>query len=245
MRILIIEDEAIIAGSLYQLLHLLDYAPYQPVDNPDDAISIIERFHPELIILELALKNQRSGLEVIRYMERHKLNIPFIVLTAHSDADSIASVKKYKPGAYLVKPFRRECLFAAIELLGPDTSEPAMANDCEIFLKTGTRYEKLDLTGLIYVKASGKYTELHFAFGKRLIRMPLCTFIEENSNVKFLRVHKTYAVNTEFITSYTSDELALDKHRVPIGRFFMPGVNHYLRGRCIGKKKVQVSGVPK
>ncbi|WP_118974394.1 LytR/AlgR family response regulator transcription factor [Taibaiella koreensis] len=240
MRILILEDEAIIAESLYQLLNLLEYSPYEPVDNPDDAIAMIRSFLPDLVLLDLNLRNGRSGLEVAAYLHEQKLNIPFIVLTAHGDAHTIATVKKYHPAAFLVKPFMRESLFAAIELATPDMEEEAaedMDQDCELFLKTGTRYEKLDLRELAYVKANGKYTELHFTFGKRLIRMPLSTFIQENNNVQFLRVHKTYAVNPDFITSFTADELLLTNSRIPIGRFFMPGVNNYLRTRSFGRKK--------
>jgi len=237
MRILILEDEAIIAESLYQLLSLLEYAPYEPVDNPDDAIAMIRSFSPELVLLDLNLRNNRSGLEVAAFLHEHKLNIPFIVLTAHSDAATIASVKKYHPSAYLVKPFMRETLFAAIELALPDPGEEEPVCDQELFLKTGIKYEKLDLKELVYVKANGKYTELHFTFGKRLIRMPLSAFIQDNNNVKFLRVHKTYAVNPEFITSFTADELLLSQNKIPIGRFFMPGVNNYLRTRSFGKKK--------
>jgi DNA-binding LytR/AlgR family response regulator len=239
MRILILEDEAIIAESLYQLLLMLNYQPYEPVDNPDDAIALIESASPDLIMLDLNLKHNRSGIEVAAYLDQQGLNIPFLVLTAHSDAQTIASIKKYRPSAYLVKPFMRESLFAAIELAIPeDMEQDSIGCDHEIFLKTGTRYEKLDLLELVYVKASGKYTELHFTFGKRLIRMPLSTFIQENSNIKFLRVHKTYAVNPEFITSFSSDELLVDKSRIPIGRFFMPGVNNYLRTHSLGKKKL-------
>jgi DNA-binding LytR/AlgR family response regulator len=238
MRILILEDEVILAQSLYQLLHLLDYQPYEPVDNPDDAIAMIESVAPDLIILDLNLKHNRSALEVAAYLDEHRLNIPFLVLSAYSDAQTIASVKKYRPSAYLVKPLMRESLYAAIELAIPDDIKQDDIADHEIFLKTGTRYEKLDLLELVYVKASGKYTELHFTFGKRLIRMPLSAFVHENSNIKFLRVHKTYAVNPEFITSFTSDELLVDKNKIPIGRFFMPGVNNYLRTHSLGKKKL-------
>lgn len=236
MKILILEDEAIIAESLYQLLHLLEYAPYEPVDNPDDAITIIRDCSPDLIILDLNLKDNRSGLEVAAYLHDQKQPIPFIVLTAHSDAATIAAVKKYHPAAYLVKPFMRESLFAAVELAIPDQGEEPVA-DQELFLKTGTKYEKLDLKELVYVKANGKYTELHFTFGKRLIRMPLSSFIQDSNNVTFLRVHKTYAVNPDFITSFRADELSLAHNKIPIGRFFMPGVNNYLRTHSFLKKK--------
>jgi DNA-binding LytR/AlgR family response regulator len=236
MKILILEDEAIIAESLFQLLTLLEYEPFEPVEDPDEAIDILKNNPPDLAILDITLKNDRSGLEVAAYIQEQKLKIPFIILTAHSDAPTIAAAKKYHPAAYLLKPFMRESLFAAIEIAAPEEPEEQIS-DKEIFLKTGTKYEKLDLQELVYVKANGKYTELHFTFGKRLIRMPLSTFILENSNLKFLRVHKTYAVNPEFITSFTADELLLAESKIPIGRFFMPQVYNYLKTRAIGKKK--------
>lgn len=232
MKILILEDEAIIAESLYQLLNLLEYAPYEPVDTPESAITIIRTKPPDLLLLDLHLQHERSGLEVAEYVQTEQLHIPFIILTAHSDPATIAKVKQYHPAAFLIKPFMRDSLFAAIELAAPE--EPG---EHELFLKTGPRYEKLDLRELIYVRANGKYSELHFTFGKRLIRMPLSAFINENHNISFLRVHKTYAVNPEFITAYTADELSLPNSKIPVGRFFMPGVNNYLRNRTLAHRK--------
>ena len=234
MNILIVEDEAIIAESLYQLLRLLEYAPYEPVGHADDALAIIRNEPPDLVILDLTLQNGSSGVDVAAFIHNEKLNIPFIVLTAHSDVNTIKAVKKYQPSAYLVKPFMREALFAAIELALPEGEEET-EEDGEIFLKTGVKYEKLDLQELVYIKANGKYTELHFTFGKRLIRMPLSTFISKNQNIKFLRVHRAYAVNPEYIHSFTADEIKLDQSKVPIGRFFAPSVNSYLRTRSFKK----------
>lgn len=239
MRILTLEDEAIIAASLYELLHLLDYDPYQPVDNPDDAIKIIKRFPPDLFILDLDLKQKKAGLEVVDYIDKHKLNIPFIVLAADGSAKTIASVKRYRPSAYLIKPFTPEALFAAIELL-PEREQAAGIEELPehgLFIKTGSRYEKLDLAELLYVKASGKYIELNFKFGKRLIRTSLRTFIEKNTHIKFLRTHKSYAVNPEFITSFTAEELSLGSIRIPIGRFFMSDTYGFLRSQSLKKRR--------
>jgi len=231
MKILIVEDEAIIAESLYQLLNLLDYEPLEPVQNPDDAIAVIKATPPSLVILDISLQDGRTGLEVADYIQANRLKIPYIILSAHSDPATVSMVKKYQPASYLVKPFRRESLFAAIEIATPpeQSEESYNEEDSEILLKTGTRHEKLPLQELIYLKANGKYTELHFAFGKRLIRMSLSAFIESNSAIFLLRTHKTYAVNPAFINSFTSDELTLGNIKVPIGRFFMHDVQNYVR----------------
>jgi len=242
MKILIVEDEAIIAESLYHLLNLLDYEPLDPVQNPDDAIAVIKATPPSLVILDISLQDGRTGLEVADYIQSNRLKIPYIILSAHSDPTTVAMVKKYQPASYLVKPFRRESLFAAIEIAAPpeqseDSYNDNIEEDNEILLKTGTRHEKLPLQELIYMKANGKYTELHFTFGKRLIRMSLSTFIESNNGIFLLRTHKTYAVNPVFINSFTSDELTLGGIKVPIGRFFMHDVQNYMKKQVSKEKK--------
>lgn len=99
----------------------------------------------------------------------------------------------------------------------------------ELFLKTGTKYERLNLQQLLYAKANGKYTELHFAFGKRLMRISLTKFIKEKINIDLLRTHKSYAVNTIAISSYKCDEIEIGDIRIPIGRIFKENVFHFLK----------------
>jgi DNA-binding LytR/AlgR family response regulator len=136
--------------------------------------------------------------------------------------------KPFYPLAYLFKPLMSRSLFSTIRLAvqGNETSNQPHE---ELFLKTGTKYEKLDLKQLIFAKANGKYTELHFIFGKRLMRISLTKFIQEKINIELLRVHKSFAVNAEFISSYKSDEIAVGENKIPIGRFFKEDVQNYLK----------------
>jgi len=231
MNILIVEDEAIIAESIYQLLLLLSYHPYEPVGTPDQAIKIINTNPPDMVILDLSLSDNQSGLEVAAYIRARQLPIPFIMLTAHSDIESISNAKQHRPAAYLVKPFVRASLFAAIEMASIAVGEAEIAEEpltYKRFVKLGTTHEQLDLGELKYVKAQGKYTELHFSFGRRLIRSSLSTFIEEHKNIKWLRTHKSYAINTDYISKITSNEIIIDKEHIPIGRFFQPRVQQFL-----------------
>ena len=238
MKILILEDEVIIAESLYQLLSLLDYDPMEPVDTPEDAIRLINNEQPQLAILDLRLQKGKNGLEVAAYIDSNKLNIPYIILTAHSDSTTVAAVKKYKPAAYLLKPFSRESLFVAIEMaVIPEdvhTDTPAEETDNstgELFIKTGNKHEKINLTDVIAIRSQGKYTEMNMGDTKRLLRMSLSTFIESFKLVSWLRVHRAYAVNPAFVTAVSTDELELGKIKVPVGRFFYPDVSAYFIDR--------------
>lgn len=64
MEILIVEDEAIIAESLFQLLKMLNYTPLEPVATPDEAIEAINEQHPKLIILDATLQTEERGLKL-------------------------------------------------------------------------------------------------------------------------------------------------------------------------------------
>lgn len=242
MKILILEDEAIIAESLYQILLQLEYEPLDPVITPEEAIDCIEKDKPHLAILDLTLQDGRSGLEVAKYLTEKHSQIPFIILTAHSDPATIAEVKLYKPAAYLVKPWARETLFATIEMALPtedelqDTNgqatETAVNKDTELYIKIGTRHEKVDLQKIIALQAAGKYTELHFADQpKRLIRVPLSQFMLNFPVISWLRTHKSHAVNPIAITWIGTDEMEVGGLRIPIGRFFQPAIESFVQNR--------------
>ena len=233
MRILIVEDEVIIAESLYQLLLLLDYMPLEPVTKPEEAIQHISRGEVDVLILDVRLQNGRTGIEVAEYVRQNNLSIPFIFLTAHSDPDTVGKIKRLKPAAYLVKPFTRDSLFVAIEMIDNSPTPPhPMAGETnndngELFIKTGTRHERINLNDILYLQAQGKYTELHFAGTKRLLRQSLSGFIDEYPQVQWLRIHKSYAVNPTMVTAITADEVTVSKIKLPIGRFFQPAVEAY------------------
>lgn len=119
-------------------------------------------------------------------------------------------------------------LFSTIKMAVQNNENNSHEHE-ELFLKTGTKYEKLDLKQLLFAKANGKYTELHFIFGKRLMRISLLKFIQEKINIELLRVHKSFAVNAEFISSYQSNELIVGETKIPIGRFYKEDVQNYLK----------------
>jgi len=92
------------------------------------------------------------------------------------------------------------------------------SNKTELFLKTGNRYEKLNMNDLIFIIADGKYIELHFKNGKRLMRISLINFLKESFQIDLVRIHKAFAVNTAYITSYRYQEVTISGQKLPVGR---------------------------
>ncbi|KAA5532218.1 LytTR family transcriptional regulator [Taibaiella lutea] len=103
-----------------------------------------------------------------------------------------------------------------------------LENNRELFIKTGVRYEKLDLTNLLFVQTEGKYIALHFKDGKRLLRVSLVNFLKESSHLNLIRIHKGFAINTDYINSYTSQEVTVLDNEIPIGRSYKGNWVNYL-----------------
>jgi len=232
MKILILEDEAIIAESLFQLLESMNYDPLEAVATPDEAIALLDKEHPSLAILDIRLGKDRSGLEVADYINTHYSRLPFIVLTAHSDKATIQEVKRYRPAAYLTKPFVKETLFAAIELSLPENTgeaapqTPQEQREESLFIKIGGRYEKLALQQITFLQAKGKYTEIHLPGTKHLMRMPLTSFTAAYPQINWVRIHKSFFVNASYVTSITGREITVHETRLPIGRAYQAEVMH-------------------
>lgn len=110
-----------------------------------------------------------------------------------------------------------------------DIEELSASSNLELFLKTGNRYEKLNIEKLLFVKADGKYIELHFENGKRLMRISLVNFLKETFPINLLRVHKSFAVNVAYISAYTSHEVSVMENKIPIGRHYKEDLFKYLR----------------
>lgn len=235
MPILIVEDEAIIAESLFQLLRVLNYKPLEPVSTPDEAIQAIVEHHPRLVILDVTLQNGRTGLEVAAYIDKNKLPVAYIILTAHSDVNTINEVKKYNADSYLVKPFTKENLFAAIEMAMPAIQDGEEHSEIveestdkqDVFLKIGTRHEKIATKDVRYLQAQGKYTKIHMADAKHLVRMPLTASADFFSGINWLRVHKSFFVNPAFVSKVSSEVVWVEEEKIPVGRFYLEDVQQY------------------
>lgn len=103
------------------------------------------------------------------------------------------------------------------------------SDNYELFIKTGTRYQKLKILDLMFVKTEGKYIGLYFKDGKRLLRISLANFLNQAIPIKLIRVHKCFAINTAFITSHRPDEIMIMEHQIPIGKQYKENWLNYLK----------------
>lgn len=116
IKVLIVEDESIVALDIKKALLKLDFEVTQIVSNHIDAIKSVKNKKPTIILMDINLKNSKDGIETAKEIQKIE-NIPIIYLTAYSDENTIERAIKTNPISYLLKPFKREELKSTI-LLG-------------------------------------------------------------------------------------------------------------------------------
>src|SRR5688572_28184037 len=114
-RILIVEDESIVAMDLHASLLRLGYDAREPVGTGADAMRVIEQEVPDLVLMDIQLRGGMDGIETASLI-RQRFDVPVIFLTAYSDDRTLERAQVTEPFGYLLKPFDERELHIVIEM---------------------------------------------------------------------------------------------------------------------------------
>src|SRR5262245_16826623 len=114
-RILIVEDQRLIAADIENTLKKLGYVVVGNVSSGEDAISASDLLRPELVLMDVRLGGEMDGIQAAEFI-RDRFHVPVVYLTAYADEETILRAKKTTPFGYLVKPFNERELRATIEI---------------------------------------------------------------------------------------------------------------------------------
>lgn len=115
IKILIVEDEVLIAMDIAKILEGIDYDVSAIVYDGNAALHELQHRLPDLVLLDINLGRQPDGIAVATYIQEH-LDIPFIFLTSYATEMIVDKAKRTKPMGYIIKPFSEKDLFSAIEI---------------------------------------------------------------------------------------------------------------------------------
>jgi PAS domain S-box-containing protein len=113
-RIIVVEDEQIIARDICRTLGQLGYSVLASAMTGEEAITQVATLRPDLVLMDIRLQGAMDGIMVADYVRRH-FDIPVVYLTAYSDEATLRRVRVSEPFGYLVKPFEERELLATIE----------------------------------------------------------------------------------------------------------------------------------
>ncbi len=125
-RILIVEDDAILAMHLSLQLQKFGYSTDIPVATGEDAIMSVQKNPPDLILMDIQLGTDMTGIESAKKINEFT-SIPIVYLTAYSDNKRVEEAKQTMPYGYLLKPIQTRELFTTLEIVlhkhNPDKTE--------------------------------------------------------------------------------------------------------------------------
>ena len=117
IKILIVEDESIIALNLKETLIELGYEPCGIAPNRCRTIALLEKgIQPDLILMDIYLKGPTTGIELAKELKITMPEVPVIFLTANSELATIKEASKAFSYGYIIKPYKKPSLHAAIEV---------------------------------------------------------------------------------------------------------------------------------
>ncbi len=218
-NILIVEDEPIIADDIAMILERHNYTIEEIVDNADEAISTMKDSLPDLVLLDINIEGDKDGIQLAHQINK-EFQIPFVFLTSYYDNNTLKRAKATNPAGYVVKPFDEGDLKANIELaLSKDSSKPVSETN-KFFIRDKSELKALQTDEIIYVESDDNYCNLFTVDRKYVISHTLKSVEEKLTSQGFLRIHKSYLVNYQKITSISEGYAFINETKLPIGRSY-------------------------
>jgi DNA-binding LytR/AlgR family response regulator len=228
IKILIVEDEMIIAANMSLQLTALGYEVTGIMLKGEDALEHIKQNEPDIILLDIHLKGELTGIETAHIIQQDA-NIPIIYVTANADEAHFNEAKTTNPYAFISKPFKKLDLQRAIELTvnrfqlekeleastEKDKTSPFILSDC-IFVRHHEKMVKVNIKDILYIEAERNYCRIHCHTREYLLATTLKDMDDKLPNHHFIRVHRSFIVNLCQIDEIATSHIVISKKAIPI-----------------------------
>ena len=114
-KILIVEDEFVIAQDLRRILTALEYTVMGMAKSALEALEKIEKESADLVLLDINIIGSTNGIELAKII-RKRFGIPYIFVTSYSDTGTLKEMNTTDPSGYILKPFDERDVRVALEL---------------------------------------------------------------------------------------------------------------------------------
>jgi chemotaxis response regulator CheB len=114
-RVLIVEDELVVAINLEHRLQDLGYEVVGPVTSGVAALEVVTSNPPDVVLMDIQLSGAMRGTELGRVL-RERFGLPIVYATAYADEHTLAEARPSMPYAFVVKPYRPAQIHAALQL---------------------------------------------------------------------------------------------------------------------------------
>jgi two-component system response regulator LytT len=226
-RILIVEDESLVAMDMERMLTDLGYDVLPNVNSYDDAVQLLDTTKPDLVLLDITLNDTKTGIDLSHVLQQ-QYKVPFIYVTSHSDKKTIDQALVTKPNGYLLKPFDANDLYTAIEValsnfsgqtLNGNEDDALMCKDA-LFIKNDKNFVRVDIDDIQWIESEHNYLYIISQKGKHIIRSNFRDFQQHVSTAKFIQVHKSYMINLNKVDAFSHTDITINGKEIPLSRMY-------------------------
>ncbi|MEX6689405.1 LytTR family DNA-binding domain-containing protein [Danxiaibacter flavus] len=214
LRCIIVDDDKI---SLLHLQRLIEQEPYLSLSGAftgaEEASAYLVENVVDLIFLDIEMPgiNGFQLLDTLSYM-------PHVILTT-SKTEYAFTAFQYNVTDYLKKPLTKPRFKEALEKVKPSLPKHKSATVSDLFIKTDGRLIRLHDNEILFVEALGDYVKFVTENNKYHLSLTTLKSIEEKLNGDiFLKVHRSYIINTKKINDIEDNSIVIGKHVIPISK---------------------------
>jgi len=224
MKILIVEDELILAHTLADMLSNMGYKSIRVEPSYEKARKLLLEENYILTILDINLGKGEEGLELAQICQQRKT--PFIYTSSYTDKMTLDKALQTSPGAYLIKPITESNLYTTVQIV---LDKEKTKEDPILEFKDGIETIRIPLSKILYLKAENIYVNV-ISNGKiYLYRGSLSSFIEKVPQGKLVQTHRAFVVNPDHVSRIAATYVIVDGVEIPVSRSFK---NQFVRAQA-------------
>ncbi len=243
IKILIVEDEELIADDMANQLIKLGYEITDCVDNCDSALQSVKNNLPDLIFLDIMIAGKKNGIETAIMLKAID-DFPIIFLTNLSDSKTLQKALATNPAAYLIKPFSANQLHVSIHTainnsaekrkISIDDIEPehpnAVVRKGKLFLKdSNDTYKKYDIADILFIEADRAYCHIYLTNKTKLTQsISMGALNIKINHDSLIRAHRSHVVNINNVDAVKGNVLVLGDYEIAVGDTFKEDVFKHL-----------------
>lgn len=224
INVLVVEDDPITAQDISETLEDFGMHIIDTVDSGEKALEVIKTNKPDVVLMDINLDGELDGVETVAEMNKTE-TLPVIYITANSDKLTANRAIQTNPHAFITKPFDETNISYAVELAfnnhlqrifesSPDAKQPSDS----IFIKSGEKFEKIQLKNILYIQADGSYSHIFTSEKKYSSSNNLNSVWKKLTHPMFVRIHRSYVANLDKVTSFDNSYVYFDDIYIPFSK---------------------------
>jgi len=214
IKCVIIDDEPLARSVVKEYLQSHpEIEVMQECSDGFEGMKAIQQYQPDIIFLDIQMP-KINGFEMLDLID----NLPHVIFTTAFEEYAIKAFEAHAAD-YLLKPFSQERFDKSIEklfqqqnsittktqqILGTASQSPMQAN--RIVVKDGSKIKIIPVSQVQYLEAADDYVKIHSKDGIFLKKKTMQYFEESLLLQQFIRIHRSYIINTQLITRIESNE---------------------------------------